>query len=241
MKMLLKATVAAAMLASLGAAQAAVVTFDGLADSPFATSMPLLGNGDEFYQSTFWIDTLSTKAGALPGDFVGAIVDGSDVANTCFSLVCPTNDATNFLASLNDGLPAFGRLDGGAVNVVQFDASFIAASGVTVPPTALLLRLEGYINGAVAAQQDFLLPGPSAGAYSFSTYYASDAFKNTNFDFVAFRGFACNAAGSCSRSLDTAQFALDNVNFVPEPNAWLMLGLVGLAAAGASSLRRRSI
>lgn len=229
--------VSGAALAAAVPAQATVVTFDQGLDTSGVFFSPLLGHGDLMTQEGFAVGMYSTKAGAQAGDFVGALVDGNDVANTCFGVVCPTNNPTQFLAALDDGLPEFSRLDGGAFRLKQFDASFIAVLGATVPPVSLYMRLAGYdAAGDLLLLEDFLMPGPVAGAYSFSTYQLSAAFSSTDLHYLDFIAYACDASGNCNRGSNRAQFGLDNVTFIPEPSS---LALAGLAFAGLMTLRRR--
>lgn len=233
-KSLLRTAIAAAALVSLGAAQATVITFDEAIDTTFAPFAPLMGHLDEIQTQGFWIDTFSTKAGALPGDLVGALIDGAQQAVICGGfLVCPVNNPTGYLAALNDGLPDIGRLDGNAFKFTQFDGSFIAAAGDVVLATSILVRVEGYSGASLAYAQDFFMPGPANGNYTFATYALNAANAGTYVTEVAFRGFACTTSTTCSRSLDKAQFALDNLNVVPEPASWALvaLGLIGSAAA----------
>ena len=238
-KFLPQLAVATAAVLSMGAAQAVAIDFDHAIDSTFAPFIPMLGHSDEIQTQGYFVDVYSTKAGAAAGDLVGALVDGTDLSNVCQGLVCPSNNASRFLAALNDGVPVIGRLDNTAFKVTQLDASFIAASGDVVLPTSLLLRLIGYSGNTQMYSQDFFLPGPVAGAYSFATYSLSNANAATGITELDIYGFACTTATSCTRSLDKGQFALDNINAVPEPSEWLLLGL-GLVAVGAVVRSRKA-
>jgi hypothetical protein len=177
------------------------------------------------------------------GDLVAALVDGSD-ADTCFGVVCPSGNATKYLVGLNDGLPDIGRLDGKTFSVTGFDASFVAAAGDVVLSTSLLLRVEGYSTTGLLYQEDFFLPGPVAGAYSFASYTLNATNAAVQVADVAFRAFACTTPATCSRSLDKAQFALDNLSTitaaVPEPAEWMLMAL-GLVAVGGLVRRRSAV
>ena len=247
MNKLLKSMLAALALVGLGAAHSAVITFEGVADSPLTPYLSggigLLGHGDEFYQSGFWINAFSNNAGAIAGDLVGAIVDGTDIANTCWSVACPVNNSTNFYAGVDDGVLAIGALNGNLFRVKGFDASFIGASGETFSATAGFLRLQGVTAGNVSITQTYALPGPDAnGDFNFNSYNTSGAFASTDFAYVYVYTFACNSTTStCSAfSTDKGQVALDNFRTtdIPEPESWL---LMGIALAGAAVARRRRV
>jgi hypothetical protein len=230
---------AAAATACLGVSHATVLTFDGLAESPFAPNMPFVGDGDEFYESGHYLYAFSNDAGSQPGDLVGAIIDGTEAGDTCLGLVCPTDNSTSFYALLNDGVLVVGRNDGNPLKMLGLSASFIAASGDVVPTTAGALRAQGITPGGASLTSTVFLPGPVGGQYSFSDYSFSDAFTSTEFAYVYLFGFACDATGNCSAfTTNKAQFAIDNISVVPEPAQWLLMGL-GLAALGAVVRRRQ--
>ena len=213
--------------------------------TPFA---PLLGNGDEFYQPgfaghTMFFDPFSNLASALPGDLVGALVNGSD-STTCSGVQCPVNNASTYVGMLNDGYMVFGALDGFRFSIKSFKASFIG-NGDPLQSTPGFVRLQG-VRAGVSSTQTFALSGLDAdNNLNFTTFNTTGAFSNTEFDYVYAFGFACPpvAGGtSCvSNSTDRAQFALDDITIehVPEPSSIALLGLAGIAAF--SVRRRRAI
>jgi hypothetical protein len=160
---------------------------------------------------------------------------------TCVDLKCPGNNSTPFLAMLNSGLPLIGRLDGTEQRLISLDASFIAAATATVPNIPMILSVQGYdANGNAMEFEDIYLDGLVNGSLAFANYKLSAAFSDLSFSFFGFWAYACSTT-TCTRSTNTAQFAIDNITFadavtVPEPSS---LALFGLAAAGLVASRRR--
>ena len=237
----LKSALVALALVGTSVAQAAIVTFedpivpDG--NAPFA---PLYANGNAFLQGGFAFFTYSTKAGSGPADFVGSMINGADVASSCVTIVCPTNNSTSFLGMLNDGYLEMYQEAGLAFKASKFDASFIAPSGEVVGAVSMILRAVGYVGATAVYSQDFSLPGPTNGAYSFASYSLSAANADRYITELDLFGFYCIGT-SCSRALDKAQFALDNIDVtpIPEPSTWMLMA-VGLAAAATVARRRRA-
>ncbi len=224
-----------AVVAALGAcslAQAGVLDFEGPApDSPFISS------GAQNLFGKYWVESYG---GALAGDLVGSIIDGSD-NGLCLGISCPVNNASNYYAALDDGYFYFGMSDDSNFKVSSLQASYIGAGQASFPATSGLLVLQGYdFSGAtLGGALQIGLSGPNiAGAFNFSTFdLGATAFGNTYFSFVRVLGYACDAAGSCNRSSNLANFAVDNIVTVPEPTTWGLFGL-GLIGLGVFSRRR---
>lgn len=231
---------AAAILLCLSTAQAGIVTinFEQPVSTPTAPFAPLFTHGDEFYQSGFWLDTLSNSASARPGDLVGALVDGTDVTNTCFTLICPTNNPTTFFTGLDDGLISMGRRDGLNFTVDGFDAAFVGdrtGLNTSVPGRIVFQGVRASDGG----QQSFAFNLTVNGQFAAFAPSAVSLLRTTAWRQMFIFGQTCSTAGSCtSFDSDRAQFALDNLrlNVIPEPTS---LALVAVAVAGLGFARRR--
>lgn len=232
-KHLTGAAILALSAACAPAAMADVINFDNI-DSQF------VGHGDSLEFGKFLLTGASNAAGASYGDLVGAVFDGTDPA-AC-GMACPTNNMSNYYASLNDGIVYLDPLKtGGSVSLQGFDASFIGyAQGVTYPAVAGLLRVQGFYANGSSIYETYQLGGPIGGNFQFQRYNTSASFGNQQFASLAFFGFTCNTAGNCNAfSTNKGQFALDNiVASVPEPSTYAMM-LLGLAGIGFAARRRQ--
>lgn len=235
-----KLAAAMALGFAMGAAHADTVTFGGF-DPTF------VGDSDYFEQAGVYLTGYSNAIGSQPGDLVGAIVDGSDLAGgPCYGLACPTNNQTTFYAGLNDGILQLDTTTPGqSIHVYSLDASFIGAvQGGSYPITSGLLLVQGFYADGSSTYTQFNLAGPTTGSFNFKTYNTSAAFAAQSFAAVDIFAYVCDVSGSCKAfQTNQGQFAIDNINLgptvsaVPEPASWLMLGL-GLAGITAAARRK---
>jgi hypothetical protein len=228
---LLKTIIAAGALAACGIAQAYVLNFEQpKADTPFFFS------GDHVKMGEFWVESYG---GLAAGDFVGTVIDGSD-PTICMAVACPVNNKSNYYAGMDDGYFYFGMNDNANFRVQSLQAAFIGAQD-SYAATAGLLVLQGYnaAGVAVGGALQIGLAGPNAkGEFNFATYNLG-AFGNTTVNYVRVLGYACDSTGSCNRSNDVANYAIDNIVTVPEPTTLALFGL-GIAGVAAFARRRRA-
>jgi PEP-CTERM motif len=234
---------ALALAATATTAHADLIDFDTVQPSDQAAFLPAVGHGDEFSSNGFWFVGHSASPYAEAGNLVGALIDGRDVASTCFGFYCPINNATTFYGALNDGVLGFGREDGTAFQLKRLQASFIAPDiDWYTPLTTLLMHFQGTKANGEVVSVDVALPRGLYGEYKFRSYRLPTAFANTDFMQMSVYGLACDNSLSCTAfNTNRAQFAVDNIEYVltsavPEPSTYLMLaaGLLALA------MRRRA-
>jgi hypothetical protein len=218
----------AAVLAVSSVAQAGVLDFEGQVDSPFVFA------SDHIKVGSYWIESYG---GSLNTDLVGAFVDGSDPAS-CFSVSCPTNNASQYYTGLDDGYFYFGMNDDSLFRLGSLRASFIGNGQASFPAVAGMLVLQGFnaMGQAVGAARQLGLSGPIGGQFRFGTFDLSSI--KEQFAFVRVLGYACDATGNCNRNSNLANFAIDDIVTVPEPGSLALFGL-GVAGLGLASRRRR--
>lgn len=229
-------------------AAGAVIDFEsapvGLIGSFDPNSSPTLS--DVFVSNGFYVGGVTNSPYGQAGDLIGSVVDGSDVANTCWNMACPTaaSNSTQYLTALNDGVLWISHTAGTTFKVQSFDASFLGNYNTgTFPAVSGGIRIQGIKANGTYMTQDFALDGQGADGFEFGHYVTNGAFANTEFAELYLFGFACETSGSCSLfSTNRGQFAIDNIATtapVPEPSTWLMLG-AGLLAIGAATRRRQA-
>jgi hypothetical protein len=229
-KLMMKIACTAALGVS-GAAQADVLNFEGNFDSPF------LFHQDHVQIGNFWIETYGGSR--IGEDLVGAIIDGSQ-GSDCLTGGCPVNNPSQYYAGLDDGYMYFGLNNDSGFRLSSLKASFMGAGQTSFPAVAGLLQLQGFnANGVpVGVATQLVLAGPQGGQFRFSTYDLP-ALSNTFVSYYQVAAFACNAAGQCNRNTNAANFALDDINVLPEPTSIALFGLGALGMAAAARRRRR--
>jgi hypothetical protein len=236
--------VIAAMVAGVGAisARASVVDFENV-DTTNAPFGGLITGGDYVTQSGYIFQ--GQEFDGVTGSLVGALINGAD-PSTCLSDQCPAGNATNYIAALNDGIIAFGKLDGGLTSLLGFDAAFIAAPDASPIDVPGLLAIQTiFANNTYSVAYYALGAIGVGGATAFQTYQAQSPSPATAFYAFAFR---CDSAGACTAfQSNEGQFAFDNVRFadaavgsVPEPATWAMM-LIGFGLVGYTMRRRSSV
>lgn len=242
---LMKRMLGAAMFAmvSAGAAQAAVITFEGLDGPAF--------NRQAFNEAGYNVAFIDPGATAPPNTvLIGRFIDGSNPA-TCAPSICPTDNPTTYLDLFNTGfVDITANTPGATFRFSSLDASLLgmlAGDDVLFPAALQVFGFRSSDDDDPLVIQ-FNIPN----ALDFQTFNVLDAdngaaFAQTDFVEIAIAGFACNAVGQCFGLDGTpGEIGLDNivlsdlpppVNQVPEP-ATLSLLAFGLMGLGARMRRR---
>jgi hypothetical protein len=239
MSMMIKATAAAAMLASLGLAHGAMLDFEGMTGN---ASAPFFQYGETSTFGNYWVT--SYAVGSVAGDSAGMLIDGANMADICSNGVkCPAGNTSNFYGALNDGYIVFGHNDNSSFKLKSFDASIIGIEGQTYraePNPSALLILRGFkADNSFLDSSQMLVTAPASGNFTFQNYSLNAAFAATDFVAVRVLSYAWNGT-TYTNGGSLSNVALDNfleVSAVPEPSSWALMGL-GLAAFAAFSRRK---
>lgn len=217
-----RAAAAAVALAAMAwvPAHAETLTFESLAPALYL-------DGEAFVESSY---TYTVK-----GDF-GLV----DTVAACSSFACPVGNATKFYYGVNDGALRLERSDLGSFGLLGFSAAYLASQryGAGFEAGKIVVLGKNGAGTAVATASFAFAPSVVSG-FPFTTYAGAALAAFADVRSVEFSACSYDAAGMCVNvNLNLSQFALDNVQVVPEPTTWLLwtAGLTGLAIAS----RRRS-
>jgi hypothetical protein len=238
---ILKKTVAAALL---GAASYSPAAFAEIIDFEDTTRVALVGGestASGVYRFLAADGPLAQAAGVRGA--AGAVYNGT---LGCGDTPCPSGNASNFYAGLNDGSVWMTNNRHSQFSVSSLDFGFLAPVFNVADGIYGQLRLTGYLSGGgtIAAALDFA--GQDAGGdFMFTNWILSPAFSGASLGALEISACVFDGSGACNNSLDAlafnqAQFAIDNLDAtdLPEPAmpAMLALGALGMAL----SARRRA-
>ncbi|HZV65409.1 MAG TPA: NF038120 family PEP-CTERM protein [Telluria sp.] len=213
MKKIVSLALAMAVATVCSSASAGVVTFEGFIPS-------ISSNGDTLVNGN---EVITTRG---QGGFDGAIIDGTDPFR-CDITVCPAG--STYYAGLNDGGLSFG-LSGNAFNLGGLDFAFILPVDGLIDFTVGQLIATGS-DGSVVSK-DFAMQ--VNGQYGFAHWNFDGLFAQTRFTEVSFSACLYTDVGTCVNPAgNQAQFAIDNIAYVPEPGSvpLIALSLLGMLAA----------
>ena len=226
---LFSAAAIAATLCASSVATAGVLDFEvDMAGAPF------LLNGTHTEFGDYWVETYTTGG---EDALVGAVLDSDGCAGN--GLSCPTNNSSQYLATLDDGYFYIGLNNGATFQLKSLKASFLGAGQPSFPAVSGVLVLQGFYadDSKAGGAMQLALNGPTDGSFKFADYNLG-AFGNTTLDYVRVLGYSCPAVGNCVRNSEWANYAIDDITTVtiPEPASW---GLMGLGLLGLAAFSRR--
>ncbi|SFD07003.1 NF038120 family PEP-CTERM protein [Massilia yuzhufengensis] len=220
MKKFVKLAVMAAIASACASASAGVVTFE--------TFLPgIYTNGEQLVND----DQQITVRGQ--GGFDGALINGRD-PSSCDLAVCPAGNSTNYYTALNDGGFSFSLLSGNTFGLSSIDFGFVLPIDMVLNFSVGKLMLM--TNDGTTASRDFSLQN-AGGDYTFTRWNFGNTFSQGAFSEVTFSACLYDGLGDCVNPAgNQAQFAVDNLAFVPEPGT---VALVSLSLMGMLGARRR--
>lgn len=210
---------AAAFLASQASANVGFITFDNINPDVFF-------GGDSFADGSAFMT-------ALGGGFAGAVTDSAGCSGS--AIVCPVGNATQFYTGLNDGA-LMVTLGEESLHMTSLDFGFVLPVPVSLSGSVGQLILAGVDadGNYTFLSKEFGLQDNN-GDYGFEHWALDSAFTNMAFKSVTLVACVYDVNGDCQNpSNNQAQFAVDNIGFLPEPASLALTGvsLFGLLAAG---------
>jgi PEP-CTERM motif len=216
------------MTLALAASLTCSAAFAGGGTITFEAAVPLVLSGGE---TTIEGNAIVTTVGNQGFD--------GDIATyaSCYIAVCPGGNSTQFYAALNDG----------GLNVKLAESGFSMTGldyGFVLPLKGLLDFSVGklVVTGVNAAgdattiSRDFDLQD-ALGNFNFSRWDFDSSFATGWFQHVSISSCLYNGNGDCiNPASNQAQFAVDNIGYLPEPGS---MALVGLSLAGLLAVNRR--
>ncbi len=223
MKKLVNLALAIGIAAACSTASAGMVTFESFVPGIYT-------NGDMNVNGKQIITTVGQ------GGFDGAIINGSDPFS-CDIAVCPSGNSSNYYAGLNDGGMSLTNL-GGATQLRGLDFGFI------LPVDAVLNfavgRLVIIANDGTMISREFDLQGAD-GKYGFAHWNIDGLFSHTGSKEFTFIACLYTSGGECVNPANNqAQFAIDNIAYVPEPATMSLFG-ISILGMLAAARRRKSV
>ena len=234
MKKSIHLALALAATAACSVASAGVITFESFAPGVYSQGATF-GSG---------YDILTVQG--TPSEFLGgAILQGSDPLS-CEIAACPVGNASRYYVGLADTGLNFMRSDM-SILLSSLDFGFVLPVASLVVGPVGQLRVTGTLsNGTTTSVEKDFSAQNAGGKFAFSRWDIGGTFAQTRFTQVAFN--ACLYLDNfCSFDSDDtrgqAQFAIDNIAFVPEPASLALVGvsLFGMFAAGRRSKSRKSV
>ena len=239
LKKITGAALGALALMSATPAMAAVIDFESIAPS-------IYGGTETLSEAGYTMTVIDTPAAGPAGTGLAGVVGNGADPYLCAVAACPTGNASNYYAGVNDGSLKVARDDHAAFQVSSIDYAFLAPVGGLPSFSYGQLTLVGTRadGGTISVAYDFPLLDAS-GSSPFRTT-ALTAFGNIGLSSLVISSCLFDGVGGCSSPLagaeNQAQFAFDNLHLnavapVPEPETYAMLGL-GLGLVGLLSRRR---
>jgi hypothetical protein len=214
---------AAALACSAASAGGGTITFESL--------IPVvLSGGDVSTEGPAVITTLGSNI------FDGAIATSA----SCDIAVCPGGNAGQFYAALNDG-GLNVTLGEGGLSLTGLDFGFILPLDGVLNFSVGKLVVTGLdaLGGSTTISRDFDLQD-AQGNFNFSHWDFDSSFASGWFQSVTISSCLYDGNNDCVNPAgNQAQFAVDNIAYLPEPGSLALAGvsLAGLLAAGR---RRRA-